>query len=175
MPGLSDERFANTVILLCAHSEEGAMGLVVNKPADHLSLDEMFDQLSLARSGGTMRSNVVHAGGPVEMERGFVLHSPEYDAAIATLHVSEDFSMTATLDVLEDIAAGYGPEQSLVALGYCGWAPGQLEREIAENGWLIGDVTPALVFRPDDDRKWDLAMSAQGIDPLNLSAVSGRA
>lgn len=150
------------------------MGLIVNKPADHITLDALFEQLSIPRYV-SCRGRVVHAGGPVEMERGFVLHSTEYDSAISSLRINADFAMTATLDVLEDIAAGQGPEQALVALGYCGWSPGQLEAEIADNGWLIGDVTPTLVFGAGDDRKWDLAMSAQGIDPLNLSAVAGRA
>lgn len=174
MPGLQDERFATSVILICAHSDEGAMGLILNKPVDHVTLPELFQQLGL-QLDVRLRSHVIHAGGPVELERGFVLHSPDYDTEMSTLQVSPDFSMTATLDVLEDMAAGYGPARALVALGYCGWAPGQLEGEIADNGWLIGDITPALVFSADDERKWDLAMSAQGIDPLTLSTAAGRA
>lgn len=174
MPGLSDERFANTVIVLCAHSGEGAMGLVVNKPADHVSLPGLFDQLEIP-CREDLSGRVVHAGGPVEMERGFVLHSPDYDTEMSTLQVSDHFAMTATLDVLEDIAAGYGPRHAMVALGYCGWAPGQLEGEIAQNGWLVGDPTSSLVFEAEDERKWDLAMSGLGIDPLSLSVAAGRA
>ncbi|PJE32994.1 hypothetical protein CVM50_01710 [Pseudooceanicola marinus] len=174
MPGLSDERFANTVIVLCAHSDEGAMGLVVNKPADHVSLPSLLDQLEIPRCAD-LSGRSVYAGGPVEMERGFVLHSPDYDTEMSTLQVNEQFAMTATLDVLEDIAAGQGPMLAMVALGYCGWAPGQLEDEIAQNGWLVGDPTGGLVFEAEDDRKWDLAMSSLGIDPLSLSAVAGRA
>lgn len=174
MPGLSDERFSHAVIVICAHSAEGAMGIVVNKPADHVSMATLFRQLSIPCSV-PIRPNPVYAGGPVDMERGFVLHSPDYDAAVSTLHVSPDFAMTASLDVLEDIAQGRGPDVSLLALGYCGWAPGQLEAEISDNGWLVGDMTQGLVFSTDDERKWTMAMAAQGIDPRTLSAASGRA
>ncbi|WP_010140137.1 YqgE/AlgH family protein [Oceanicola sp. S124] len=174
MPGLADERFAHGVILVCAHSTDGAMGIVINKPADHVTMPSLFRELSIPLRT-PLRPAPVYAGGPVDMERGFVLHTPDYDAAVGTLNVSEEFSMSASLDVLEDIAAGCGPELSLLALGYCGWAPGQLEAEIAENGWLTGDVTPGLVFSTEDDRKWELAMTAQGIDPRSLSAASGRA
>ncbi|MBR9763442.1 MAG: YqgE/AlgH family protein [Rhodobacteraceae bacterium] len=174
MPGLADERFAHGVIVVCAHSVDGAMGIVVNKPADHVTMPSLFRQLAIP-CHVPLRPAPVYAGGPVDMERGFVLHTPDYDAAVATLKIGSDFSMTASLDVLEDMAAGRGPEMALLALGYCGWAPGQLETEITDNGWLVGDVTPGLVFSTEDERKWDMAMADQGIDPLTLSATSGRA
>jgi putative transcriptional regulator len=173
-PGLVDDRFSNSVIVVCAHSHEGAMGLMVNKPAEQVTSAELFDQLSLPL-GPVKPGLMVYAGGPVEMERGFVLHSPDYSSAISTLAVTEALAMTATLDILEDIAEGQGPDQSLLALGYCGWGAGQLEGEISENGWLIGDALPELVFAQTDSRKWELALAAQGIHPLTLSSAYGHA
>ncbi|KAA2314591.1 YqgE/AlgH family protein [Pseudooceanicola sediminis] len=173
-PGLSDDRFSNSVIVVCAHSQDGAMGLMVNKPTDQVAAADLFDQLSITRST-RMPQLTVYAGGPVELERGFVLHSPEYKSSISTLAVTDTLAMTATLDILEDIAEGRGPRQSLLALGYCGWGAGQLEREIAENGWLTGEATSDLVFSQPDPRKWELALAAQGIHPLTLSTAYGRA
>lgn len=173
-PGLSDDRFSNSVILICAHSQHGAMGLMINKPATQLTSADLFDQLAIGRSP-KMADMIVHAGGPVERERGFVLHSSDYRSAISTLAVTEALAMTATVDILEDIAEGRGPERSLRALGYCGWGAGQLEGEIAENSWLIGDASPGVVFGQPDPRKWELALAAQGIHPLTLSPAFGHA
>jgi len=174
MPGMGDPRFEHSVVVMCAHSDEGAMGLIVNKPADDISLGELLKQLSIATrepaSGGK-----VHFGGPVEHGRGFVLHSPDYDGNSSTLHVSDDFGMTATLDVLEDIASGKGPKRAILALGYAGWGPGQLEDEIAGNGWLTADADAAIVFSDTDTDKWSRALNGLGIDPLTLSAAAGRA
>lgn len=174
MPGMGDPRFAHSLILMCAHSPDGAMGLIVNRPTEGMRLSELLEQLDMALAPGRPDSEV-HFGGPVEHGRGFVLHSPEYHSDISTLEVSEQFSMTATLDILEDIAAGRGPAQALMALGYSGWGPGQLEAEIAANGWLIGDATPELVFDLADADKWAAALKAIGVDPLMLSDVAGHA
>ena len=123
----------------------------------------------------SVRSIRVHVGGPVEFGRGFVLHSADYAQSEATMQVSDEFGMTATMDILEDIAMGEGPDQAILAMGYAGWGPGQLEDEIVRNGWLIGDATSALVFGQEDEGKWQGALRQMGIDPLLLSAEGGRA
>lgn len=174
MPGMGDPRFVKSVIYLCAHSPEGAMGLIVNKPAPDVRFADLLDQLGIARTDRT-RDIRVRFGGPVEHARGFVLHSADYESVGGTMKVDDRTSMTATLDVLEKIAAGTGPERSLFALGYAGWGPGQLEGEIARNGWLVADATPDLVFGADDAGKWARALASLGIDPLSLSATAGRA
>lgn len=174
MPGMGDPRFAHTVIFLTSHASEGTMGLVINKPASGVSLSDVLDQLS-QDFGPARRQLAVHFGGPVETGRGFVLHTDDYRSPMQTLDIPGGFALTATLDVLEDIAQDRGPAQALLTLGYAGWGPGQLEGEIAQNGWLVGDPTGGLVFEAEDDRKWDLAMSSLGVDPLSLSAVAGRA
>lgn len=174
MPGMGDPRFDRTVILICAHSPDGAMGLVVNKPAPDLHLSGMLDHLGIAR-GGAGRDIRVHLGGPVERGRGFVLHSADYRGGPATLKVPGGLGMTATLDVLEALAQGRGPARALLALGYAGWGPGQLESEILRNDWLTADAPADLVFAEDDIGKWSAALRGMGIDPLSLSATAGRA
>ncbi len=174
MPGMGDPRFEKSVVFLCAHSEDGALGLIVNKPSEQVSFRHLLDQLSLD-VGEPQRDIRVHFGGPVENERGFVLHTADYATEAATLRVSERFGMTATLDVLEEIARGDGPKSALLALGYSGWGPGQLEDEILQNGWLTCDADPELVFGSDDAGKWEAALKTMGIDPLLLSSTAGRA
>lgn len=174
MPGMGDPRFEGSVIFMCAHSPEGSMGLIVNKPAPGLKMDDLLEQLSIPRGQGS-RDVAVHFGGPVEHGRGFVLHSAEYAASEATLKVDDRFGMTATLDILTDMAQGAGPERRILALGYAGWGPGQLEDEIHRNGWLTCDAVPEIVFGADDSGKWVAALKSLGIDPLLLSATSGRA
>ena len=174
MPGMGDPRFDTSVILLCAHSPDGAMGLIVNKPAPDLSFASLLDQLNIPRAprGRDIR---VHLGGPVERGRGFVLHSADYQAGAATMAVPGGFGMTATLDVLTALAGGQGPQAALLALGSSGWGPGQLEAELGQNSWLTADAPPDLVFSPDDGGKWTGALKRLGIDPLTLSGVAGRA
>jgi putative transcriptional regulator len=174
MPGMGDPRFEKSVILICAHSPEGAMGLIINRPSPDLSFQGLLDQLSIPRAPEG-RDILVHFGGPVERGRGFVLHSRDYAGGPATMKVSGSFGMTATLDILEALAKGGGPERAILALGYSGWGPGQLEAEIKANGWLIGDAPEELVFSPDNARKWVGALRQMGIDPLMLSATSVRA
>jgi len=174
MPGMGDPRFAHAVVYLCAHSDEGAMGLIVNKPSGDVSMEMLLDQLQI-ESEIDLAGQQVHFGGPVEMGRGFVLHSPEYESVMTTLEVDARFHMTATLDVLEDIARGQGPAQRLMMLGYAGWGPGQLEAELAENGWLVCDATPDLVFRTEDDRKWEAALATLGVSAVALASEGGRA
>ena len=174
MPGMSDPRFDRSVVFVCAHSEDGAMGLIVNKPAADMNLGELLDQLEITNSGA-VRDHLVHFGGPVETARGFVLHGSDYRSRLHTLAVGDDFAMTATQDILEDIAVGQGPKDALIMLGYAGWGPGQLEGEITRNGWLTVDATPALVFSKSNTGKWMEALQAMGIDPLGLSGAAGRA
>jgi len=168
MPDMADPRFHRTLIYLCAHSEEGAMGLIVNKPADSLKLKDLFGRLDIP-----IRSEIglepVRFGGPVETGRGFVLHSADYHADDATLKVDGDISMTATLDILHAMADARGPKRAIVALGYSGWAPGQLEAELQRNGWLNCAADEELLFGDANDVKWDRALGKLGVDPSFLS------
>ena len=174
MPGMTDPRFEGAVILVCVHSDDGAMGLIINKVVPELSFETMLGQLKipLARKDRDIR---VHFGGPVERGRGFVLHSPDYLGGPATLKIEGGYGMTATLDVLEAMARGTGPVQALLALGYSGWGPGQIESEIGRNDWLTVDAQAALVFSQDNAAKWTGALRSMGIDPLLLSPTAGRA
>jgi putative transcriptional regulator len=174
MPAMGDPRFERSVILICAHSDDGAMGLIVNKPLPDFSFSELLTQLNIARQGSG-RDIRVHFGGPVERGRGFVLHSDDYVSASATTTVGSGLGMTATLDVLEALAQGAGPKQALLALGYAGWGGGQLEAEIARNDWLVADPADDLIFSAKDSAKWAGALRHMGIDPISLSPSSGRA
>ena len=174
LPGMEDERFANTVIYVCAHSSKGAMGIVINKPIPGLSFAELLKQLEIQTSPRTGEFPILY-GGPVETGRGFVLHSGDYDGSDSTLPVSEDISLTATLDILRAIAEGCGPKQALFALGYAGWAPGQIESEFQRNGWLHCEADATLVFGVHPDAKWRTALQRLGIGPSGLSANTGRA
>ena len=174
MPGMGHPRFEKSVIFLCAHSAEGSMGLIINKPAPGVRIGDLLKQLSIPGGAGG-QDGAVHFGGPVEHGRGFVLHSADYALNSSTLQVTPRFGMTATLDILQDIAKGAGPERRIVALGYAGWGAGQLDAEIHSNGWLTCDATPEIVFAPDNSAKWTAALKSLGVDPLSLSAAAGRA
>ena len=173
MPGMGDPRFEKTVIYLCAHNADGAMGLVVNRAMEELTFPDMLEQLGIDVTGNSPSINI-HFGGPVESGRGFVLHSSDY-LRDATMVVDDDVALTATLDILKAIAGGGGPMQSLLALGYAGWGPGQLDGEIMSNGWLSVDADADLVFGDDLDGKWERAMKKIGIDPRMLSDEAGHA
>ena len=174
MPGMGDPRFDHSVIYLCAHSGEGAMGLILNKPASDLELPSLMEQIGITPTD-KMRKMPIRFGGPVEHGRGFVLHSADYSNNNSTLQVNDTFGMTATLDILEDIAKGGGPDTCLLALGYAGWGPGQLEQELQANGWLTSDAGPELIFDPNVEGMWSQALHSIGIDPSMLSSVGGRA
>lgn len=174
MPGMGDPRFLRGVIFMCAHSEEGAMGLVVNHPVPDLTMGPFLEQLDLP-CPDVNAGQSVYWGGPVEQERGFVLHSAGYAAGGGTLEVNDSFSMTATRDVLEDIGNGNGPDQSLIALGYAGWGPGQLDEEILSNAWLTATPEPGLVFSGRADDMWSEALALLGISPQMLSGEAGHA
>jgi putative transcriptional regulator len=174
MPGMADPRFDHSVVLLCAHSIDGAMGLIVNKRVPTLSLDDLLEQLEIERGMGSM-DVAVYFGGPVESGRGFVLHSTDYPGAQGTMAINARFGMTATKDILVDIACGEGPATALTALGYAGWGPGQLESELKQNAWLTVEGDAAIVFDPDDGGKWARALRKLGIEPSMLSSGGGRA
>ena len=174
MPGMGDPRFDRSVIFVCEHDNDTTMGLVVNKPLAQLTLADLLRQLDIAGSG-VPRSMPVHFGGPVETGRGFVLHTDEYRADTGTIAVGGGFAMTATRDVLEDLAAGGGPRQAILTLGYAGWGPGQLAGELLDNAWLTCAADPDVVFAESDSGKWAGALALLGIDALTLSARAGRA
>lgn len=173
MPAMQDPRFAQSVIYLCAHSPDGAMGLVVNRPVENLSFDELLRQLAIEPVPPARRIQV-QAGGPVEQVRGFVLHTADW-LQDGSLQVNETMALTASIDVLREIAKGGGPRLGLLALGYAGWGPGQLDREISDNAWLSVPSDEALIFGGDFAAKWRAALAKLGIDPLLLSGAAGRA
>lgn len=173
MPTIGDPRFEKTVIYMCAHSEEGAMGLVVNKLLGALTVSQLMSQLSLDASPLTAQMPV-HFGGPVETGRGFVLHSADH-VYEGTLKIDEHVALTATMDVLKAISAGHGPRRALMALGYAGWGPGQLDQEIQANGWLQVPADEDLVFDTALDDMWERALGRLGVDRLTLSSESGHA
>ena len=175
MPQMLDPYFERSVVYLCAHSQEdGAIGLVINKTIDTLTLGELYEQLEiepLTQAGGLQP---VHFGGPVAPGQGFVLHSADYREE-GTLGIGGEFAMTATIDILRATVRGTGPRQSLIALGYAGWGPGQLDAEIQANGWLLVAADTGLVFDAEDDSKWQRALAKLGVSPEMLSGESGRA
>jgi putative transcriptional regulator len=181
MPSLADERFAKSVIYLCAHSPEGAMGIVINKPASHIVFRKLLVQLQIIDDGESIRLPAgaegieVLQGGPVDKARGFVLHSADFFIKDTTLSIDERMCLTATVDVLRAIAKGEGPHRAALALGYAGWAPGQLETEIRENSWLSSPATPDLIFDTPAEARYDVVMRGLGIDPAMLSSTAGRA
>ena len=181
MPSMSDERFSRSVIFLCAHSEEGAMGLIINHHADSLTFETLLERLEITTTDQSIvmpppvADKHVHFGGPVETGRGFVLHSADYYADESTLEIDDDTSLTATIDILKAIATGHGPNRSILALGYAGWASGQLETEIQANGWLHCPADPDLVFDADIGTKYDRALAKIGIDPSHLVNDAGHA
>ena len=173
MPQMRDPRFTRSVIFMCAHNADGAMGLVVNRRVGSITFDDLLQQLGIGpnRRNDEIR---VHFGGPVEQGRGFVLHSTDY-TQVGTMRVDDTVALTATLDILKEIASGGGPRRSLLALGYAGWGPGQLDAEIQANGWLSVPADEQLVFDADLDHKWERAIGKIGIDFSKLSGAAGHA
>lgn len=178
MPGMADERFAGSVVYLCEHNDQGALGLVVNKPVD-INLGELFDKIDLTLGDPTLAEQPVYFGGPVQTERGFVLHdagpTDEGPTYSSTLNVPEGLAMTTSKDVLEAIARGEGPKRVLVTLGYSGWGAGQLEDELGRNGWLTVPADPAIIFDTPVDERYMKALALLGVDPRMLSQEAGHA
>jgi putative transcriptional regulator len=181
MPSMTDPRFERSVIYVCAHSAEGAMGIVVNQLATHISFTELLAQLDVIPQGRSIRlpspadSMRVHKGGPVETGRGFVLHTADYFVESSTLPIDDAICLTATVDILRAIARGEGPSRALLALGYAGWGAGQLESEIQANGWLHCPADLDLLFDVDLDHKYHRALRTIGIEPMSLSSEAGHA
>jgi putative transcriptional regulator len=181
MPGMMDERFARSVIYICAHSAEGAMGIVLNRPAANLNMPDLLvqleilpetDRIRLPQKVGNMQ---VLMGGPVETSRGFVLHSPDFHLAQSTLPIDDSICLTATIDILRAIARGDGPENAVLALGYAGWGAGQLEMELQANGWLNCPADAELIFNTAADLRYEMALRRIGIEPAMLSMETGHA
>lgn len=173
MPALEDPNFFHTVTYICEHNAEGALGLVINRPLD-MQLEEVFRHMDLQTSSPGARSIPVHLGGPVQQDRGFVLHEPlgEWEA---TLKVTDRIGITSSSDILAAIATDQGPEKCLIALGYAGWGAGQLENELAENAWLSGPADPEILFHTADAERWKAAAASLGIDLDLLSGDAGHA
>lgn len=174
MPGMEDPRFARSVVLMCAHGPDSAMGLIVNKPSDDVSFKGLLGHLGIEASSAG-REIRVHFGGPVERGRGFVLHSADWQGDSGSMAVPGGFRLTGTMGILEAMARGGGPQSALLALGYAGWGPGQLEDEILRNDWLVAEAPADLVFGTPDAEKWTRALKVLGIDPLLLSQRAGHA
>jgi len=181
MPAMADERFSRSVIYVCAHSTEGAMGIVINQPAQNIKFPDLLVQLEVIPASERIQlpnqaeTVKVLKGGPVETGRGFVLHSADFFIENSTLPIDDGICLTATIDILKAIAKGTGPESAVLALGYAGWAPGQLESEIHANGWLHCDADPDLIFGMDVEAKYAQALRKIGIDPAKLSSEAGHA
>src|ERR1700742_3226329 len=180
MPTMGDERFSRSVIYLCAHSSEGAMGIIVNHPAQNINFSDLLVKLNVIPAADVIelpkRAVVkVMRGGPVETERGFVLHSADFYIENSTLPIDNGICLTATIDILKAIARGDGPADAILALGYAGWAPGQLENEIQHNGWLHCSADAELIFGQDTGGKYERALKKIGIDLGMLSSEAGHA
>ena len=181
MPSMGDKRFARSVVYICAHSADGAMGIVINRLATEVSFRELLVQLEIVeaerqpRLAESVNEIRVHRGGPVETGRGFVLHSADFRVENATLPIAEGICLTATLEILRAIAEGRGPGRALLALGYAGWAPGQLELEIQANGWLHSQADRGILFDDDIDGKYDRALAKIGVEAGMLSTDAGHA
>ena len=173
MPGMGDRRFEYSVIYICNHSEKGSMGLMINKPIERGSFDDLCKQLSIENDVG--RDVSVLFGGPVATARGFVIHSRDYTSDGSTEKLGETLSLTTTRDVIEAMAGTKMPKEAGLFMGYAGWAGGQLEHEISENGWLLGDLSEEIVLDTDHDAKWSMALKELGIEPSFLSSSCGRA
>jgi putative transcriptional regulator len=178
MPLMTDKRFARSVVYMCAHSKDGAMGLIINQRASHIDFPDLLERLSIKVAGPSQEeilAQAVHVGGPVETGRGFVLHTADYVAEDSTLQIDGSVCLTATIDILKAMAAGDGPDRSILALGYASWGAGQLESELAANGWLTCPSDPDLVFTSEIDRKYVLALAKLGVDLSHLVSDVGHA
>ena len=181
MPGMADTRFSRSVVYICAHSPDGAMGLIINQPARKITFSDLLLQLNLIAADELIRLPApaeklpVLKGGPVETGRGFVLHTADFFIDHSTLPIDDCVSLTATVDILRAIAKGDGPRKAMLALGYAGWSPGQLEEEIQQNGWLNVPADPGLLFDGDLEGKYGRALKLLGIDPARLSGEAGHA
>jgi len=177
MPGMGDPRFHKAVILVCAHDDNGAMGLVINHMLPGIDLENLLKQLNIATPEGKASPAAgvaVMSGGPVDNVRGFIVHTPEFHQQ-DTVRINDQISVTGTVDALRAVAIGEGPQQMIFVLGYSGWGPGQLDQELQDNAWLVFDAAPEIIFETEVDQKWDAVIRRMGIDPSMLSNTVGRA
>lgn len=175
MPGMQDSRFDKAVIFVCAHDEKGAMGIVINFPMPDMELGSLLSQLTIPYTDEeSLKNKRVLWGGPVDAVRGFILHGKGYQRS-ETVHITDNFYITGTLEALQDIAMDKGPENALFALGYAGWTAGQLEQEIQENAWLVVDAATNIIFNTAVDQVWEKTFLTTGVHPSNISTLSGRA
>lgn len=173
MPALDDPNFARTVTFVCAHNEDGAMGIVINRPLD-IDLGEVLQQLKLEASNPDINTQTVYAGGPVHRDRGFIIHRPARDFG-STIRVSDDIAVSTSREILAAISRGEGPDDTLIALGYAGWSAGQLEQEMQQNAWLSGPATHDVLFHSPAERRWTAAAALLGVDLSLLSGDVGHA
>ncbi len=174
-PSLDDSEFKKSVIYMCSHSDHGAMGLIINFELKDINFDTILSQLNISQwSVSASKDIIIHTGGPLNTSKGFILHSTDYTSKDSLL-VDSSYAVTATVDILEQIASGGGPKHSLIALGYAAWEAGQLERELKDNSWLVTDANPEIIFNTNDSDKWDASIKNMGIDLSKLSMLSGRA
>jgi len=174
MPGMGDARFDRSVVLICSYSDEGAMGLILNKPMPNMTMRDVFERLEMTVTSGPADVQV-HIGGPVQTERGFFLHCDGTRTTGEPMTIPGGYMLSATQGVLRDTGLGDGPDPFVFALGYSGWGPGQLDHEISQNGWLTAPARADLVFAGDDDALWEAALRSIGINPVSLSSAAGRA
>ncbi|MCP3868966.1 MAG: YqgE/AlgH family protein [Gammaproteobacteria bacterium] len=174
IPGLSDANFFHTATYICEHNEEGAMGIVINRPTD-MKLNEILDQLEIDQKESPYGEQFIYLGGPVQTDRGFVLHTNDGRQWESTLNITQEISVTTSRDILRSIIAGEGPRNTLIALGYAGWTGGQLEEELGTNAWLNGPADEAIIFELPDEKRWEAAAGLLGIDLNLLSGETGHA
>ena len=173
-PKMTDFRFERAVILICSHNTEGAMGIIVNKPTLELKFDDILEQLKISPQKKPTNQNI-YFGGPVEFGRGFVVHSSDYDVPNVSINIQEEYYLTASIEILEDMANGCGPKESILALGYAGWGPGQLENELLCDSWLMCDPDPNLIFSLHSEAKWNSGLKKLGVNPSHLATIGGSA
>jgi putative transcriptional regulator len=173
-PKMADFRFEKAVILICSHSGEGAMGIIINKPTIELRFEDILKQLKISPKNQTVKKEI-YFGGPVEFGRGFVVHSPDYDVPNVSVNIQEEYYLTASIEILEDMANGCGPKESILALGYAGWGPGQLENELLSDSWLMCNPDPNLIFSLHSEFKWKSGLNKLGVNPSHLATSSGSA
>ena len=173
-PKMTDFRFERAVILICSHNTEGAMGIIVNKPTQELKFDDILEQLKIIPQK-KVTNHKIYFGGPVEFGRGFVVHSSDYDVPNVSINIQDEYYLTASIEILEDMANGCGPKKSILALGYAGWGPGQLENELLFDSWLMCDPDPNLIFSLHSEIKWNSGLKKLGINPSHLATIGGSA
>ena len=181
MPSMGDDRFSRAVIYVCMHSIDGAIGIILNQIERNITIGDLIEHVDNRypnkpiKLSGKIKNKLLHLGGPMEMDRGFVLHTGEYECKSSTFKVNPEISLTTAFEIIEDLAEGKGPKQAIVALGYSCWGPGQLEQELQQNGWLVCDSSVDMIFSEETDEMYESILQTNGIDLLKLSSIGGHA